>query len=1815
MMNLTLYTTRAVLILDADGSRVYAKYFQPPQETLQENGAANAAFAQTLPPGLAPLIAKNPYQTLKEQHALEHAVWEKARRASGDLFQYDNNLVLFKASYDIYVVVIAPERENELMMHSFLGSLHDALNVLLQGQIDKRTVLDNLDLVTLAIDECVDDGIILETDSAAITNRVTRPRADATEVQITEQTLMNAYTNFRDRYAIARLTPSFAQRLERASPASPSPTGIAANPFVRASLARDEEKVEEKAPTPRAFGKESSFAAAKRMFSADAENEPRGKSAAPKNAPPQSTAANETSLPTMRLARQSLATAPKDTGQAYEYLCHCSEAQQWIESCIGEHLGGDIADMGEEMRNGIALAKLAKHFEPECVPRIFVHPRLQFRHTDNINYFFRFVDKIRLPNCFRFELTDLYEKKNFPKVVYTIHALSWFMAHQGRADKVDDLLGKLHFDPTQLSKTQKSIDTAGGTMPSFSGVGQALAQEMGTRTAARKVDADWIKPRHTTPASPAPRPVDTRAQDALARTMDDERKAALHRSIQDEARARALQLTQERERKRIEQDKERERERQARQSEREKEREERQARLDALGRERELQREARDKERDSERQRKRADDESERERQRKRREEEYRRERERTQREHETLRAKEALLAEERDARAKEREAGEARLERERERDALLAQERRDKERFQRELEFELERKRQLEEHAQELAKARAETAAAEERLRMLAEDAARREKQEKDKALAALAARLGAAVRGAQARRAFSTIRAALHERSSAYTPIQAQVRGVRMRQQLASERKRVAALVCGRMVVQLQAAVRGELYRRAFYQRFETLDAAEHSIEQFQAHARGALARRRIFALLLQLERHMGVFVGVQASVRVLLVQQRLLGSVQSLRSDMVCVVHMQAQARGAIARRAYAQMRAAFCHAATVRSVERMQTSLRAALSRRRHQALRKEITRVQPDFTHVQAAVRGMLVRQEHRWWTAHLHASEPVAVYLQSLVRGVLVRRAFARKWGHYIAHRHDIIHVQALVRARKQARDYARLRAVHPPLAAVRAYAHLLDNSDEVQEALAAERLRADIVQRIRENKAMESVVEGLETKNAILIRNKMGIEEKAMQRTERGLLGVGEVRHKHSVLADANDPFTELARDRSSTRRRALYEALFYLVQTRPQYLAKLLVLTNEAQAISDEDRAQFEQTVLAIFNYASQPREEYLLLKLLQRTIVEELASVPELGAFVHGYAPFHRLLVHFSRGVRECAYLAQLFGPLVRRIAEERDVDMEIDPSVLHRQRVEHEERATGMRVPQPLLVDFDEALNDPHTRTAFIRHLQALREIADLFLHALCGAEPQMPYGMRYIARELHHALMARFPDAPHTDIVRGVAAIVYQRYMHPAIVAPESISASIPLVEALPRKNLAAVSLLLLQIARGVPFGDDQPCLQPLNEYVLQNAPRVQHWIQHLIDTCPDPELVFGTDEYTDAASTHAPVIYVSPNQVYAVHQLLCNNLANLVTRADDPLQAMLSELGAPPVSHSKELDTARNAEIMLELSRRLTGVEDVHAEAGALFVETKRLVLAVLTIQTADDLLQLFLAPVTEADEHAWEAQLARGNLRDLQHLSFAELKAATLENMLRLEQMGKVRRVWQFQEMLDALARDIRSQHRRRAHRHGELAMLQGTLSKLAAHNAFLHVQITEYREYADQTIKTMQRRSHPFTLPFTKQYFHVRHLKAQGALPRFGSYKFSAARLREKQVLVHVDGPEYMLTDHVTLTISCDEPGVFMIGAAVSGIEAGTHTLRMEELLEAQYNGQQSLQVLDRAVTLDVPHLVQLINKKFYT
>lgn len=74
-----------------------------------------------------------------------------------------------------------------------------------RNSTDKRTLIENYDLVSLAIDEIVDDGIILEVDPVVVASRVTRaPAQDVTNIKgvdFSEEGLQNLLTFGRNKIA------------------------------------------------------------------------------------------------------------------------------------------------------------------------------------------------------------------------------------------------------------------------------------------------------------------------------------------------------------------------------------------------------------------------------------------------------------------------------------------------------------------------------------------------------------------------------------------------------------------------------------------------------------------------------------------------------------------------------------------------------------------------------------------------------------------------------------------------------------------------------------------------------------------------------------------------------------------------------------------------------------------------------------------------------------------------------------------------------------------------------------------------------------------------------------------------------------------------------------------------------------------------------------------------------------------------------------------------------------------------------------------------------------------------------------------------------------------------------------------------------------------------------------------------------------------------------------------------------------------------------------------------------------------------------
>lgn len=68
---------------------------------------------------------------------------------------------MYKQVSDVWVYVSGGVDENEILLYFILSSVLDALTEIGKGSFDKQTLMDNMDMVFLAIDELLDSGYCL----------------------------------------------------------------------------------------------------------------------------------------------------------------------------------------------------------------------------------------------------------------------------------------------------------------------------------------------------------------------------------------------------------------------------------------------------------------------------------------------------------------------------------------------------------------------------------------------------------------------------------------------------------------------------------------------------------------------------------------------------------------------------------------------------------------------------------------------------------------------------------------------------------------------------------------------------------------------------------------------------------------------------------------------------------------------------------------------------------------------------------------------------------------------------------------------------------------------------------------------------------------------------------------------------------------------------------------------------------------------------------------------------------------------------------------------------------------------------------------------------------------------------------------------------------------------------------------------------------------------------------------------------------------------------------------------------------------------
>ncbi|EEQ87944.1 hypothetical protein RJZ56_002608 [Blastomyces dermatitidis] len=716
-----------------------------------------------------------------------------------------------------------------------------------------------------------------------------------------------------------------------------------------------------------------------------------------------------------------------------------------------------------------------------------------------------------------------------------------------------------------------------------------------------------------------------------------------------------------------------------------------------------------------------------------------------------------------------------------------------------------------------------------------------------------------------------------------------------------------------------------------------------------------------------------------------------------------------------------------------------------------------------------------------------------------------------------------------------------------------------------LEISDDLAKAQRTLReLKSKISSQSKKNFVLEKDVRYLDSRIALLIQNRMALEEQ------------NEVA---SHLEDANDLQEGFFPNDDKTQK---YGNLLFLLQSEPRHIAHLCRLVTMAEIDS------LLQTVMfTIYGNQYESREEHLLLTMFQSVLTYQFDNTPEYSSLLRQNTPVSRMMTTYTRRGPGQAYLKQVLADQINSLIELNDVDLEINPLKVYETMVQQIEASTGSLPPYlEKSVTAEVAAENEQVQQIITPRLKMLTDIANTFLETIIQGLEETPYGIRWICKQIRSLSRRKYPDAQDQTICTLIGGFFFLRFINPAIVTPRSYM----LIEATPsdkpRRTLTLVAKMLQNLANKPSYAKE-PYMAKLQPFIHDNKERVNKF---LLDLCEVQDFYesLEMDNYV-ALSKRDLELQITLNEVYATHALLDKHCASLAAQDQHShLSHLLQELGpAPPQLPRKE-----NRTINLPLfSKWETAIDDLTSalditqeevyfmEAKSTFVQIMRS----LPHNTSVTRRPLRLDRIAEAAATLKnDAVMVRKGIR-------------TMELLSQLQELGVIDRSDDFSLLRDEVEQELVHLGSLKEKVIEETRKLDEVFRTIRDHNAYLVGQLETYKSYLHNVRSQSE----------GKQRKQQKHQE-------LGPYKFTHQQLEKEGVIRKSNVPENRRAN-IYFMFKSPLPGTFVISLHYKGRARGLLELdlKLDDLLEMQKDNQEDLDL--EYVQFNVSRVLSLLNKRF--
>ncbi|KAI1488487.1 GTPase [Biscogniauxia mediterranea] len=728
-------------------------------------------------------------------------------------------------------------------------------------------------------------------------------------------------------------------------------------------------------------------------------------------------------------------------------------------------------------------------------------------------------------------------------------------------------------------------------------------------------------------------------------------------------------------------------------------------------------------------------------------------------------------------------------------------------------------------------------------------------------------------------------------------------------------------------------------------------------------------------------------------------------------------------------------------------------------------------------------------------------------------------------------------------------RSARQSKRYS-MSALYMSMSANETDLEIEDDLAKAQKALRD--LKSKISSQSKKNFVLEKDVRYLDSRIALLIQNRMALEEQ------------NEVA---SHLEDATDLQEGAFPNDDKTQK---YGNLMFLLQSEPRHRTSLPTST----------------VMFTIYGNQYESREEHLLLTMFQSVLTYQFDTTPEYSSLLRANTPVSRMMTTYTRRGPGQSFLRIVLADRINSLIELKDLDLEINPLKVYERMCQQIEEDTGsLPASLPKGITGEQAAENPQVQAIIEPRLTMLTEIATGFLNTIIDGLEEAPYGIRWICKQIRSLTKRKYPDANDQVICTLIGGFFFLRFINPAIVTPKSYMLIDGIPAEKPRRTLTLIAKMLQNLANKPSYAKE-PYMAKLSPFIQANKDRVNKF---MLDLCEVQDFYesLEMDNYV-ALSKKDLELSITLNEIYAMHSLIEKHSGELCKDENSHLSLIMSELGHAPAQVPRKENRAINLPLFSRWEQAiddLTAALDITQEE-VYFMEAKSIFVQVMrSIPSNTSVARRPLRLERIADAAATsrnDAVMVRKGIRAMELLS-------------QLQEMKVIDKSDQFSLLRDEVEQELQHLGSLKEGVLAETLKLEEVYKTIRDHNSYLVGQLETYKSY----LHNVRSQSEGTRRKQQKQQV-------------LGPYKFTHQQLEKEGVIQKSNVPDNRRAN-IYFNFTSPLPGTFVISLHYKGRNRGLLELdlKLDDLLEMQKDNQDDLDL--EYVQFNVTKVLALLNKRF--